>query len=175
MSYGIHPQQSASSGPSYGNVPPGNQMGHGYPTGSQPGESLNFTGAVKNFFRKWKQFTGRASRSEFWYAILFHAIVVTSLVALLIVSLISMLATTDPYTGSVAPGASVIYLAVLCLNLLVSLIFIVPNIALTVRRLHDTNKPGAYYFLSWIPFVGPIILLVFCAADPDPAGAAYDE
>lgn len=37
---------------------------------------------------------------------------------------------------------------------------IVPSIAITVRRLHDTGRSGLWYFLSFVPFIGPIWLLV---------------
>jgi hypothetical protein len=47
---------------------------------------------------------------------------------------------------------------------------LVPGIAVTVRRLHDTGRSGAYYFLALIPFVGGIVLLVFLC-EPSSAGA----
>ena len=37
---------------------------------------------------------------------------------------------------------------------------IVPSAAISVRRLHDQNKSGAWYFIIFIPYVGAIILLV---------------
>ncbi|WP_306895831.1 DUF805 domain-containing protein [Agromyces albus] len=42
------------------------------------------------------------------------------------------------------------------------------------RRLHDTNRSGAFFFLAFIPFVGSIILLVFMLMPSDPAGARFD-
>jgi uncharacterized membrane protein YhaH (DUF805 family) len=44
---------------------------------------------------------------------------------------------------------------------------IVPSIAATVRRLHDTNKTGWLVLLALIPIVGAIILIVLCAAEGD--------
>jgi uncharacterized membrane protein YhaH (DUF805 family) len=46
---------------------------------------------------------------------------------------------------------------------------IVPSLALTVRRLHDSNKSGWMILLGLIPFAGPIIVVVFTLLGPDPA------
>jgi uncharacterized membrane protein YhaH (DUF805 family) len=37
---------------------------------------------------------------------------------------------------------------------------IIPSIAVTVRRLHDTNKSGWWYFINFVPFIGPIWLFI---------------
>ena len=47
---------------------------------------------------------------------------------------------------------------------LAGLVMVVPGIAVCVRRLHDTGKSGYYFFLSFIPFVGPLILFILCCA-----------
>lgn len=49
------------------------------------------------------------------------------------------------------------------------------SIALTVRRLHDRNRCGWRYFLTFVPIVGPVIVIVFLALPPDPAGARFDR
>jgi uncharacterized membrane protein YhaH (DUF805 family) len=54
-----------------------------------------------------------------------------------------------------------------------SLGLIVPSIAATVRRLHDTNKTGWLVLVGLIPFVGWIILIVFCAARGDAQANDY--
>ncbi|MDZ3831226.1 MAG: DUF805 domain-containing protein [Sphingopyxis sp.] len=60
---------------------------------------------------------------------------------------------------------------------------IIPSIAVAVRRLHDQDKSGWFYLLSFIPYVGGIILLVFMCIDgtrgpnrfgPDPKGGSAD-
>ena len=50
---------------------------------------------------------------------------------------------------------------------------IVPSIAATVRRLHDTNKTGWLVLIALIPIVGAIILIVFCAAEGDAQANEY--
>ena len=55
------------------------------------------------------------------------------------------------------------------------LAILVPFLAISWRRLHDTNRSGGYYFLAFIPFVGPIILIVLLALPSNPAGARFDR
>ena len=99
-------------------------------------------GAVmKDYFKKYVQFSGRASRSQHWWVCLGLALVVVML-----------------FYG---------------LLLLFGLATIVPSIAITVRRLHDTDRSGWWYFISCVPFVGGIILLVFTLMPSDPRGARF--
>ena len=48
---------------------------------------------------------------------------------------------------------------------LYSLAVLVPSIALIVRRLHDINKSGWYYFMVLIPIAGPFIFLYYMVTD----------
>jgi uncharacterized membrane protein YhaH (DUF805 family) len=54
------------------------------------------------------------------------------------------------------------------------LAILVPSIAVTVRRLHDANLSGAFYFLGFVPSVGGIILLVLALLESRPEGARFD-
>ena len=51
----------------------------------------------------------------------------------------------------------------------------IPWLALSWRRLHDTNRSGGWWFIGWIPIVGWIILLVFLVQPPNPAGTRFDR
>jgi uncharacterized membrane protein YhaH (DUF805 family) len=51
---------------------------------------------------------------------------------------------------------------------LLSLAFIIPNLAVTVRRLHDTGRSGWFVLLGLIPCIGGILLLVFYVSAGDP-------
>ncbi|UOE43494.1 DUF805 domain-containing protein [Agromyces larvae] len=138
---------------------------------SAPLYGASFGEAIKRFFTKYATFTGRASRSEFWWAYLGYVIVVTVLYVLALVGGFSG-ATVDPLTG-VATLGPLFWVAWAVLGLF-GLGTIVPFLAITWRRLHDTNRSGGFFFLSLIPFVGSIILLVFLVLDSDPAGARFD-
>jgi uncharacterized membrane protein YhaH (DUF805 family) len=57
----------------------------------------------------------------------------------------------------------------------VLLALVVPLLALIWRRLHDTNRSGAYYLMALIPLAGPFIVLAFMISAPDPRGARFDR
>ena len=86
--------------------------------------------SIKTCFDKTLDYQGRASRSEYWYWIFFSTIL----------EIISYF--ISPY-----------------LTLAVSLVLFMPSLAVHVRRLHDINKSGNWYFIVLIPVIGPLILL----------------
>jgi len=54
------------------------------------------------------------------------------------------------------------------LPFLYSLATVIPSLAKLVRRLHDTNHSGWWFFIGMIPLLGPLILLRFLVTDSDP-------
>lgn len=133
---------------------------------------MSFPDAIKSVFSQYATFSGRARRSEFWFWYLFLVIVATVEGVLLGVVGTASLDTT---TGTFGAG----YFVVTSLVGLITLALAVPTIAVMVRRLHDQDKSGFYWFMSFIPLAGPIIMIVFYATDgthgpnrfgPDPKG-----
>jgi uncharacterized membrane protein YhaH (DUF805 family) len=51
---------------------------------------------------------------------------------------------------------------------------IVPGIAIQVRRLHDANLSGGFWFLHFVPSVGALIVLILTILPSDPRGARFD-
>ena len=90
---------------------------------------MNFQTSVKTCFKKYTTFSGRASRSEFWYFYLFNY----GLYVILIISALKI---------------SFIFFWFFVGFLLATLI---PFIAVTARRLHDINKSGWFQILP-LPF-----------------------
>jgi uncharacterized membrane protein YhaH (DUF805 family) len=94
---------------------------------------MEFMEAVKTcLFDKYATFEGRATRSEYWWFLLFCFI--SGTLAVLI----------DPIVW-----------------LIFSLLILIPSIACQVRRLHDINKSGCYLFIRLVPLVGGIILFIW--------------
>jgi len=91
--------------------------------------------------KKWNIFSGRARRKEYWMFFLMNFILFTILGVLI----------QFPYMGDV------FYI----ISVLLSFALIIPNLALSIRRLHDTNHSGWLLLLGLIPLIGAIILLVF--------------
>ena|SRR6218665_466777 len=114
----------------------------------------------KVVFQNYANFTGRARRAEYWYFVLGQICIVLPLYILLL-------------TGMPDETEAVIniYLSVIGLIFLATFI---PALAVTVRRLHDTNKTGWYYFIVLIPF-GSILLLIWMFAEGNPFRNQYGE
>ena len=101
-------------------------------------------------------FTGRARRSEYWYFVLFNFIV--SILIGLSLGVIAGLLNVP----------ALVYLVYLW-----SLAVFIPSLAVSVRRLHDIGRSGWWLFLSLIPLVGAIILIIWYCTDSQPGANQY--
>ena len=131
--------------------------------------------AVARFFRKYATFSGRASRSEYWWWVLANALV--ALAFNLIGSLTDpqftsrMIDLLSPFaSGGSLPLTSPVGVAFL----LYATAILIPALALTWRRLHDVDRSGAWFFITLVPIIGAIVLLVFTLLSARPAGARFD-
>jgi uncharacterized membrane protein YhaH (DUF805 family) len=97
---------------------------------------MTFTESIQTCFNKYADFNGRATRSEFWWWVLFV-----------------ILATL---AGNILSDK---------LGMLISLGTLLPYIAVTARRLHDTNRSGWWQLIGIIPVIGWIILIVWCVQE----------
>ena len=121
------------------------------------GSLMSYMEAIKSGFSNYAKFNGRASRSEFWWFVLFMVVVYAVLYALL--GLFGGLNTTDA-NGELTVSISGVPFFILAV---VWLIFLLPILGLQWRRLHDANRSGAWWLLNFVPFVGGIVLLIFFA------------
>ena len=115
--------------------------------------SMTFGDAITTVFRKYAEFTGRATRSEFWWFVLFSTLVSSALSAL-------NLATPE---GMISTGSS--------LAGVWSIAVLVPTLAVAVRRLRDAGRTWAELFWILLPIAGLIVLIVrFCEPSTPAAG-----
>ena len=121
---------------------------------------MGFGQAVSTVFSKYATFSGRARRSEYWYWVLFT--VLLGIVA----SIADVVLKTNTIEGSGGVKLGWIYLVV-------SLVLIIPTIAVTFRRLHDTGRSGWWWLLAFLCFIGGIIVLIFCLSDSKPGANEY--
>ena len=133
-----------------------------------PEAPLHNATTVEAFTRFWKRyatFSGRASRSEYWW------MVVVSVLVSVVISIIGLATSGFDLTEMNARtnGPEDI------LNGLWGLATLIPSLALAVRRLHDTNRSGWWILLGLIPLIGWIILIVWYATGPNPAGQRFDK
>ena len=106
--------------------------------------------------RKYAVFGGRARRKEYWMFFLINFIISVVLI------LIDISIGTFSYQADVGVLQSLYSLAVL-----------IPGLAVTVRRLHDTGRTGWWILISLIPVIGGLVLLVFLVLDSEPGGNRY--
>lgn len=99
--------------------------------------------------RKYATFSGRAGRAEFWFFALFVTLITIAL------------AVADVALGLAAGGTGVF-------SGIFTLLVVLPSIAVTVRRYHDTGRSGWWFLVNFIPLAGGIISLVFCATRGEP-------
>ena len=111
------------------------QQSYAYEAAQHTGspQKVSFGGAIKLFFTNYVNFSGRSTRSEYWWAYLFNCLV--SLV------------------GYIVPA----------LGFIIGLGLLLPGLSLSVRRLHDAGKSWTYLFMGLIPFAGVVLLIIqFC-------------
>jgi len=108
---------------------------------------MQFTDAVKSFYKRAFDFQGRSSRLEYWWVQLFMVLV--------------MLVPGFAYGLSEASGGGTLGSIAAILLGLFFLINVIPTIAVTVRRFHDQNRSGWMYLLSFIPYLGVFIIIIF--------------
>ena len=103
-------------------------------------------------------FNGRARRKEYWMFTLFFL-----LFALLAGFVIGILSAVGETAAMIAIILAVVwYLA-----------HLVPSLAVTVRRLHDTGKSGWFYLLAIIPYIGSLIIFIFTVIEGDKGDNKY--
>ncbi len=106
--------------------------------------------------KKYMVFTGRASRSEYWYFALFNLIII------IILSII------DGATGNFNPN-----MGLGLFGTIYELAVLLPTIAVAIRRLHDTNRSGWWLLIGFVPIVGGLVLLAFMIFDSHPGTNQY--
>ena len=96
---------------------------------------MGFIEAVKSCLARYFDFGGRASRSEYWWFQLFLILIGVALMPL----------------GDFADFVGA----------LIGLLLLIPGLAVSVRRLHDTGKSGLWLLIFFIPLLGALVLLLF--------------
>lgn len=112
--------------------------------------------------KQYAEFEGRARRKEYWMFALVHFLIIMALQAGMVM------------LGGMNPESS-IGLVIMSLLGLYSLAVFIPSLAVTVRRLHDTGRSGWWFFISFIPIIGTIALIVFLVQDSQPGANQYGE
>ena len=117
--------------------------------GGRPAQMMGFMDAVMSCLKGSLTFSGRASRSEYWWFGL------AFLIAQVVLTVVDSLLGTP---------------------LILAVLLLIPaSISAGVRRLHDLGKSGWWYWIALIPLVGAILLLVWMVTDGEPQPNAYGD
>jgi len=106
--------------------------------------------------KKYAVFSGRARRKEYWYFSLFNLLITI------------VLAVIDGMTGTLIAEANIGLLGGIY-----ALAILIPLLAVSVRRLHDTDRSGWWLLIALIPLIGAIVILVFMVQDSKPNENQY--
>jgi len=96
-----------------------------------------------NTLKSYSDFASRTGRNDYWMFMLFYVVL------------------------SVATGIVDSILGILLVNSICSLVMLVPLVAATTRRLHDTGRSGFWQLLIFIPVLGLLVLIWFLAQESD--------
>jgi uncharacterized membrane protein YhaH (DUF805 family) len=111
---------------------------------------MTFSEAVKDGFDHYVNFEGRASRSSYWWWILFG----------IIVSVVCNMLDSAVFDAMV-------------LSWIASLALFLPGLSKGIRRLHDTGRSGWWLLIIFVPLIGFIVLLIFFLEKSDPGANEY--
>ncbi len=106
--------------------------------------------------KKYAVFRGRAQRSEYWFFVLFYTLIAI------------VLAIVDGVTGTYSRSAGVGLLGGIF-----TLAMLVPSLAVSVRRLHDTDRSGWWLLIGLVPVIGVIVLIIFFVLDSQPGANRF--
>ena len=124
---------------------------------------VSYMDALKRGFKQYVTFSGRTSRSEFWRFMVCREIILDGLAGFGLI--------VDMVLGNTSAGSD--YAMVLLVIL--QLVFFLPSLAITCRRLHDVGKSGLTFLLVFIPIVGIFVLLSNLVKKGDVSMNAYGE
>ena len=126
--------------------------------------------------KHYADFSGRARRSEYWFFTLVHSLLVILPIIIGLVMIVTASLTQLHHPASEAPRYGNVGVFIIFIFSLLHLALFIPQLAVSVRRLHDTDKSGFFILIAFIPYVGiigGIVLLVFYCMDSTPGYNQY--
>lgn len=106
--------------------------------------------------KRYADFSGRSRRKEYW---------MFALLVFILTFVIAFPMSLSALNQSATSSLNISLLIPLLILLVISLAIIIPSLAVQVRRFHDLDKSGWFILLNFIPYIGPIIVLVFMCMD----------
>ncbi|WP_197466805.1 DUF805 domain-containing protein [Tsukamurella pseudospumae] len=136
-----------------------------------PLRGATFGEAVKRFFRSYFRYSGRASKSEFWWPALANLLAILVAVGVIV---------TGGVLGEEGAGSPVMAIGGM-LIVAIMIVYGIGGISLSVRRLHDIDQSGWWYLLIVVAAAVPVVNIAATIAalaigliEAKPGGVRYD-
>lgn len=130
--------------------------------------------AYKNFFKNYAEFTGRSTRSDYWWVWLGNFIL--SIPFWIIYFYTVFLSTVmDSIDDLVSEATFMVLGLVVIIYAIFYLAILVPTLALSVRRLRDAGFHWAFIFLRFAPMGGIALLVLHAMPTKETEVVNYSE
>tara|TARA_B110000263_G_C15024377_1_gene381038 strand:+ start:139 stop:534 length:396 start_codon:yes stop_codon:yes gene_type:complete len=108
---------------------------------------MEFTSSVKDGFKNYKNFKGKANRLQFWWFLIFvvSGIIISSIIDKLIFG-----------ANFISPNSSIGWIGIIW-----DLFMLIPTLSIGARRLHDTKRSGWWQLLLLIIIIGWVVLFIW--------------
>lgn len=130
---------------------------------------MTFTESIKTCYTKYATFKGRASRSEYWWFLLFG--IVLNFVILTVFSTLFNIQLEQPI--QLSTGQFVFTMAAVIYGQIKIVFLGIPGTAAMVRRLHDTGRSGWWFFIIFT-IIGAFFFIYWLAKASDTSRNKYD-
>ena len=120
----------------------------------------------ESFTKHYADFSGRARRSEYWGTVLFNGLIQAGLS--IILSIVATILFSSIEINGEVTFSSLFFLLPDIPIYIYSLIWLLPGLAVSVRRLHDIGKSGLNVLWVFLPIIGWIMLLYWFCQDSQP-------
>lgn len=142
---------------------------------SRTNPEISFVGALRSFFNKYVDFSGRATRREYWFMylwkLIFSAILyfMTMLLSFSTVGfgMASLLELDELNLAAFISSLSGLGW-ILMVYAIYDMVMLIPSLALLVRRIHDTGKDGLWILMLLVPFVNIIFFFIWTLSPSEP-------
>ena len=130
--------------------------------------------AYKNFFKNYAEFTGRSTRSDFWWVWLGNFILSIPFWIIYFYT-VFLSAVMDSVSDSASEATFMVLGLVVIIYAIFYLVILVPTLALSVRRLRDAGFHWAFIFLRFAPMGGIALLILHAMPTKETEVVNYSE
>ena len=119
----------------------------------------------ESFTKHYADFSGRARRSEYWGTVLFNVLIQAGLT--IILSFVDTILFSSIEINGEVTVSPLLFVLINIPRYIYSLVWLLPSLAVAVRRLHDIGKSGWNLLWIFLPIIGWIMLIYWYCQDSE--------